>query len=262
MSSLAFPALIIIATFAFMIISKKKLNQKFAHLRFGDVAARLGLRVVEGNPAHNLATESVQPGVQNLSSARGLVTQMAAAQVGGTLGEVKMQAVGQPYGMAAELMLYCRQDLDPGLRKVVTSTWHDLRLTIHAQRALVPFDLRLRQEMNGLETRRAPDAPAFPEQRFGDPVLDQRYRIEAADPYLPGQIGAALAPLGQLMYVHIVVSGNQVSFVMTPVAVMSTAFSFEQILHTLAQVTAILEGRALPSAVAAQAPAVAHAMAR
>ncbi|MEZ4364304.1 MAG: hypothetical protein R3B48_29285 [Kofleriaceae bacterium] len=250
MSTLMLPLLIVAATVGYMVFMKKNLNQKYAHLRFGEVATRLGLQVVEGDPDHNLATQSMQPGVQNLSSARGFLTQMAASQVGGTLGETKLQAVGQPYGLQVELMLYCRQDLDPGLRRATTTTWYDLRLTVHAGRALPPFDLRLRQEAMGLETRARGDGPAWPQQSFGDPALSQRYVIEAADPGLPLAIGGALGALAQLPYVHVTSSGNQLSFVMTPVAVMSSSFSFEPILHTLAQIAAALEGRAVPGALA------------
>lgn len=251
MSTIAFPALIVIATLAFLVLSRRRLNQQYAHLQVGTVASRLGLQLIEGAPEHNLATQSVQPGVQNLGSAGGFLKQMAASQVGGTLGETKIYAVGRPHGLQAELMLYCRQHLQPGLDRLTTTTWHDLRLTVHAPHALPAFDLRLRREASGLETRRAPDDPALPEQRLPDPALAERYLLITAEPTVPARIAGALTALAALPYVHITGSGNQVSFVMTPVAVMSSAFFLEPILHALTQMTAALSGR--PVAAPAQA---------
>lgn len=244
MSTIAFPALILFATFGFLIVSRRRLNQQLAHLQVGAVTARLGLQLIEGAPAHNLATQSVQPEAQNLGSARGFLKQMAATQVGGTLGETKIYAVGRPHGLQAELMLYCRQHLQPGFDSLTTTTWHDLRLTVHAPHALPAFDLRLRHETPGLPTRRGPDGLALPERRLPDPALAERYLLTTADPTLPVRIASALAALQLLSYVHITGSGNQVSFAMTPISVMSSASAFEQILHALTQIAAALSGAA------------------
>ncbi|MCW5808893.1 MAG: hypothetical protein KIT31_41460 [Deltaproteobacteria bacterium] len=255
MSSQLFLVIAVVGgTFGFMFFMRRRLHTQYAHMRAGDVAARLGMRLVEGNPAHNLVTQSVLPSVQNTSSAKGFLHQMAATSVGGTLGEFKLHMVGQPYGAHAELVLFCREDYRPGLTENVTTTWSDLRLTIHARCAVAPFDLRLRKEMTGLEARRDGDAPRMPPQRFGIPALDERFLLECPDPRLPGALAAALAPLAtDVVYVHITGAGNQVSFVMTPTAVSCAAMSLERILHTLASIVAVFEGRPMPAVVPAAA---------
>jgi len=243
-STIILTVVIVGATFGFMIWQRSKLGKQYAHMRAGELATRLGMQLLEGNPEFNPVTQSVQPSVQNTGSAGGFLRQMAASQVGGTLGEFKLHMAGQPYGSNAELVLYCRQDLDRGFAQNTTTTWHDLRLTLHARYQVVPFELRLRKEMQGLETRRRDDAPHLPAQSFGDAALDQRYIIETPDPALPRRISPALAQLApHLMYVHLVGSGTQLSFVMTPTAVMCSAPSFEPILQVLAALAAIFEGR-------------------
>jgi len=251
-STIIVTVVIVAATFGFMIFQRKKLATQYAHLRAGQLATRLGMQLLEGNPEFNPVTQSVQPSVQNTGSAGGFLRQMAASQVGGTLGEFKLHAAGQPYGHNAELVLYCRQDLETGLVQNTTTTWHDLRLTLHARHGVVPFDLRLRKEMTGMETRRRDDVPRMPAQSFGDPMLDQRYVIETPDPALPRRIAPALAMLApHLIYVHLIGTGTQLSFVMTPTSVMASATTFEPILHVLASLAAIFEGQPMPGVLAA-----------
>lgn len=236
-------------TFGFMIFMRRRLHTQYAHMRAGELATRLGLTLREGNPEHNLVTMSVQPQVNNQGSAKGFLTQMAATQVGGTLGEFKLHATGQPYGVDAELFLYCRQDYKRGIVENVTTTWHDLRLTVHARCAIAPFDLRLRKETAHLETRRDECAQPMPPQSFGDPTLDQRYVIESFDPMMPRRIAAALAVLPpSAIYLHVTGSGNQISFVMTPATVSVAMHGIEQVMHALAQIASIAEGRPLPVA--------------
>lgn len=251
-SNLLLAVVTIAGTFGLMLFMRRRLNTQYAHMRAGELVQRLGLTLVEGNPEHNLVTQSVQPSVQNVSSAKGFLTQMAAGQVGGTLGEFKLRAVGQPYGASTELVLYCRQDFSPGLTRNTTTTWHDLRLTVHARYDVMPFDLRLRKETQGLETRRSSDDPRMPEQRFGDAALDQRFVIATPDPTLPHRIAGALGPIAHtLAYVHVTGAGPRVSFVMTPASVSCAAMTLEQVLHVLASLAVTFEGRPVPGAMAA-----------
>lgn len=249
-TTIVLPLLFLAGSISFMVFMKRRINTQYAHMRAGDVARRLGMQLVEGNPEHNLCTQAVLPSVGNIGTARGFLNQIAAAHVGGTLGEFKLRMAGEPWGTAAELVLYCREDLSPGLTHTTTTTWSDCRLTIYARTGVVPFELRLRQEAMGLETREhAEDEPRMPEQSFGDPALDQRFVIETWDPSLPRRIAGALAPIAQVLpYVHVVGTGNHVSFVMTPQSVMASAACFEGVLHALVGIAAIHEGRGLPGA--------------
>lgn len=258
-STLLVSIVAVVGTVGFMVFMRRKLNRQYSHMRAGEVAPRLGMQLTEGNPEHNLVTMSVQPSVQNTSSASGLLRQVAAGQVGGTLGEFKLRMVGQPYGANAELVLYCRQDFAPGITSNVTTTWHDCRLTVHARCQVAPFELRLRDEHPGLEARRTEHAVALPAQQFGDAALDRRYVIEASDARATRYLGGALGSFGHAAYVHIVGSGNQISFVMTPASVNASAMTLEQTLHALVSIAAAFEGRPAPGALLAQPIAVAHA---
>lgn len=244
--------------FGFMYFMKRRLNTQYSHLRAGELAGKLGMQLLEGNPEHNLATMSVQPSVQNTSSAKGFLKQVATTQFGGQLGELKIRMAGQPYGANAELMLYCRQDYKPGFTENVTTTWSDLRLTVHARCNVAPFDLRLRDEHVGLESHRDDDAPRMPAQQFGDAALDRRFTIECYDPALPRYLAGVLGVFATVMpYVHVTAQHNQVSFVMTPSSVNASASSLEQILHALVSIAAMFEGRPVPGALIQ--PAMAHA---
>lgn len=248
--------------FGFMFFMKRRLNTQYSHLRAGELAPKLGMQLLAGNPEHNLVTMSVQPAIQNTSSAKGFLKQVATTQLGGQLGELKIHMAGQPYGANAELMLYCRQDYKPGFTENVTTTWSDLRMTVHARCNVAPFDLRLRDEHAGLETRRDDEVPRMPAQQFGDPALDRRFVIECLDPALPRYLAGVLGALSSVMaYVHVTAHANQVSFVMTPSSVNASAMSFEQILHALVSIAAMFEGRPVPGALHATQPSapVAHA---
>jgi hypothetical protein len=252
MSTIVIAVVTIVGTFGFMIFMKKRINNQMSHLRAGEVAQRLGMQLLEGNPEHNLATMSVQPSVNNIGSAKGFLKQMVVAKVGGSLGEFRLRMAGQPYGLNTELILYCKQELETGVIEDVETTWYDLRLTVHARCAVVPFDLRLRKETAGLETRRDCDAPRMPAQRFGYAALDDRFVLETPDPGLPHRIANVIGTLSaHLMYVHLTGSANQLSFVMTPASVMATSMSLDQLLHVLVSLAAVFEGRAVPPARAA-----------
>ncbi|MBS2015464.1 MAG: hypothetical protein JST00_21425 [Deltaproteobacteria bacterium] len=308
-STLVLTVIMLGGTFGFMFFMKSKMSAQYAHMRAGDVATRLGMRMVEGDPSFNLVMQSVQPGVQNVSSAGGFLHQMAATSVGGTLGETRLRATGEVYGLGSELVLYCRQDFEPGAFENVTTTWHDLRLTVYTRGALAPFDLRLRQETPCLETRRdctkprmlgravaqamhacdparmlgravaqamhacdparmlgravaqamhACDPARMPAQGFGVPHLDARFLLECFDPSLPRRIAAAIALVpAHAVYVHVTGEGNAISFVMTPASVSAAAMSLEPMLHVLASIASLLEGRAMPVARSSEAPRLA-----
>ena len=258
MSTLVLAAVTIIGTFGFMIFMRRRLDTQYAHLAAGAVAQRLGMQLVEGDTEHNLATRSVLPSVQNTGNAKGFLKQMAAAQVGGTLGEFRLRMVGRPYGSDAELVLFVREDLKVGYTENVTTTWSDLRVTIHAKCQVTPFEVALRKPMTGLESRR--NERPMPTQRFAEPTLDKLLVIETFDPQLPRALAAALAPLAGYSYVHVTGAGNQLSFVMTPTSVMATASKLEQVVHVLASIAAVFEGKPAPLALAPAAPTSAHAV--
>ena len=250
MSSLVLIVIVVGATFAFMHFQKKKMRTQLAHLRAGELAQRIHMQMTEGDPEFNLGCQSVLPSANNLGSAKGFLSQMATSSLGGNLGEFKLRMAGQPYGLDSELVLFCKQELDKGYTQDTITTRHDLRLAVRLRSAAVPFELRLREEMTGLETTRGDRQ--MPVQAFHDAALDQRYVIESVDPLLPPRLAAAIAALPpHLMYVHVVGSGDQISFVMIPGSVMAVAASLEQILHVLASIAAVIEGRAMPGAMAA-----------
>lgn len=248
MSTIVFAVIAVAGTFGFMIYMKKRLDTQFAHLRAKQLAERLGMQLVEGNPEHNLATHSILPSARNTGSAKGFLKQMAVSSIGGKLGEFRLRMAGRPYGTDAELVLYCKEELEVGYSENVTTTWSDLRLTIHVRCNVTPFELRLKQEHSGLESRdscRGDDAP-MPAQRFADPALDGKFKIEAYDPRVPNAIAPVLAPLAGLAYVHVSAVGNRVSFVMTTTSVTACAPSLEQILHVLVSIAAVFEGKPAP----------------
>ena len=250
MSSLLLIVVILGGTFGFMIWQKKKVGAQLAHLRAGELARRMGMQLTKGNAEFNLACQSVLPSAQALGSAKGFLGQVAKSSFGGKLGEFELRMAGQPYGLSTELVVYCKQELEKGYAEDTVITHHDVRLTVNVRSAVVPFDLALRKEMTGLEVKRGEQR--MPAQSFRDAALDQRYVIESIDPTAPSRIAAALGALPpHLLYVHIVGSGDHISFVMTPGSIMAVTASLEQILHVLASIAAVLEGRPMPGALAA-----------
>lgn len=247
------------ATFGFMAYMRKRVGGQTAHLKAGVLAPRLGMRVVEGDPEHNLATMSVEPSARNTGSAKGFVKQMAVTQLGGDLGAFRLVMAGATAeGAPTELVLSCRQDYEVGAFHDTIGTSYDLRLTVAARTTFPAFDIRLRAPRMGMEVASVFGAAPVPYASFGDPALDERFVIQCEDPTLARRIAPLLAPLlAQELYVHVVGTPGQISFVMTPASVNAAAFGFEATLGVLAQIGRALEGRQ-PAVAPAPSLAFAH----
>ena len=96
----------------------------------------------------------------------------------------------------------------------------------------------------------SPPVMRLPPAYFGDPVLDAKFALSAADPTVARAIGPALAPLASMLFFHIRASEQSISFFATEFGAWSMLNSMEQLQYAMEQMASALEGHAAPSMMA------------
>lgn len=212
-----------------------------AYARLDEIARRLGLTRVEGDPTLNLATfyfhrqQDIQNALQRWHPAQ---------------QEVRAYLMGEVQGRRTEFVLQDRIDVDSGL-----ITGREVVHQFHARIAVAPrawfpdFELYLRDPA---ETLKANPQRSLPLSSLGDPMLDARFEFRCAD----GRVGPLFAPvlgaLAPFAYVHVIGRDGVVSFTMTPMGLMATSRQYEAIVHVLVSIAAIIEGAPVPGTLGTQ----------
>jgi len=222
-------------------------ESSMAHYRAGELAPRVGMQLVNGDPSFNVATTNVGT--------------VAKKYVGSKYdAEFHLQMVGQPYGHQTEF------SIDYVIESNIGSTVASYFGAIHMKAAArVPrFELYRRiSTMGNLglsadamgAVQHVYDDANLPKVQFGDPMLDQRYVLQSEDPSIGPRIAQALQIFGTLDFVHIYSNDGGVTFRASTMMQNMTWMNFEQVLYGVACVVSAIEGRPLPAQMAmAQGP--------
>ncbi len=195
--------LLAIAAVAYLFFARKQAaqshDQQFSNYRAGELAQRLGLQLVAGDPNFNLFIRQA-----NVDVARG-PSDSKPVHV-----EVRMQ--GAPQGVPLELVYLYRVERESGIATVTWRTWFDCRMSAQVARPFPPFELLSRSAPLGPIAQTQALAP----QPTGEPSADATYLVATAEPgvaRLLGQIASGFATFAN-SGVHLVGDGQQVSFVM------------------------------------------------
>jgi hypothetical protein len=197
-----FPALAIGAVIFFVIYRRfmvARHDQTYANYRAGELAQRLGLQLVEGDPTFNFFIRHA-----NVDVARG--------PSDGRPVHISVRMQGQPQGVPIELVYLYRVEQETGLVTVTWRTWFDCRMVAHARQAFPPFEVISRNAPLGPIAMTMP----LPPVPTGNPMVDSTYAVATQEPGMAQMLGQTLGAFAQFANsgIHLVGDGRTISFVM------------------------------------------------
>lgn len=197
-----FPIIAIVAVAAFYFMRKRTLaghDQQFSNYRAGELAQRLALTLVEGDPSFNLFIRQANVDVQR-------------GPADGRPVHIHIRMQGQPQGVPLELIYLYRVERESSLTVVTWRTWNECRMSAYARTAFPPFEVASHQAPLGPITRQQP-LPAMP---TGNPMVDSTYHVATHEPAMAQLLGQVLPGFTTFANsgVHLVGDGQRVSFVM------------------------------------------------
>lgn len=238
--------LLLIAPIAVVLLLKrqKKLiaagDKMYAKFRLGEIAQRMRLAIQDGDPGFNLMMAHAHHQEKDLHHEKGFLG------IRSDDGTKESRAVlrGAPNGRPTEFVYFFRTDFKVGAFENTTTYTFECRLSMQVARPFAPFEVVLRNPAAGMES---PPVLALPPVSFGDPLLDSKFVLMAADPRVGQAIAAALAPLANVGFLHIRACDQSVGYFATMSGSSMALYSIEQVQYALDQVAAILEGRSATS---------------
>jgi hypothetical protein len=197
-----FPVLALVAVGFFMLRQKKAIagyDAQFSNYRAGELATRLGLTLVEGDPGFNLFIRHA-----NVDVARGPSDKQPI--------HISVALAGQRDGRELALRYLYRVEQETGYGSVTWKIWFDCRMTAGVRTAFPPFEVTSRKTPMGTIAR----TMSLPEQRTGVPQVDTEYAVCTAQPQLAALLGGVLPGFATFASagVHLVGDGKTISFVM------------------------------------------------
>jgi len=180
-------------------VAPKRMDQQYSQFRASELAPRLGLSLVAGDPNFNFfirqANEDVARGPKD-----------------GKPIHIDVRMEGSPGGVPTQLAYLYRVEQETGLGSVRWKTWFDCRFSVRARQAFPPFEVI---------SRNAPAGPivqalALPVIASGDPQIDGQYAIHTNEPAMARVLAQQLHAFATFnnVGVHLVGDGQSVAYVM------------------------------------------------
>jgi hypothetical protein len=205
-------------------------DQQYSSYRAGELATRLGLQLVKGDPSFNFMVTHA-----NAAVARGATDAQAV--------HIDIELRGEPFGAPLSLIYLHRQERDTGFTTTTYKTWFDCRMVVTAKQAFPPFEVTSRQAPTGAIVKQQ----TLPELPTGNSAVDAEFSVTTQEPALAQLLGQVLPDFVVLgsAGVHLVGDGQRVSFIMnqttTPI-VASALYHAEVISHGLSNLARRLGG--------------------
>jgi hypothetical protein len=216
------------------------MEEKYADMRMGDIAGRLGLAVVEGDPTLNLMLASMKHDAKDYQATGGVIAKLK----GDGVKETRARLSGSPYGHPTEFVFYRRSEVSPGLALTEIRETCDYRLTLRVGAPVPDFEIVLRAPQRGLEA--VPELP-LALQSFGDVHLDAALKLTSSDRAIGRLLAPLVAPLASMSYVHLQGRGGVLHSIMSQHSVFAAAHHLEAMQRVLEQTACALEGRVPPA---------------
>lgn len=170
---------------------------QYAQYRVGELASRLGLQIVQGDPTFNLFIQYA-----NVDMRRG--------PSDGRPVHIEVRLEGAPRGVPLELYYLYRVEQESGFTGVTWRTWFEGRMSATAKQAFPPFEVISRSPPLG------PIATiqALPPASTGDPAVDSEYQVSTNEPAMAKLLGEVLPAFSTFRNsgIHLVGDGQRVSF--------------------------------------------------
>lgn len=197
-----FPIVGVLVAVAYILRGRKAAagyDEQYANYRAGELARRLGLALVEGDPAFNLFIRQANVDVYRGPS-------------DGRPIHIQVRLEGAPQGAPMQLTYLYRVEQETGLAQVTWRIWFDCRMTVRAKQAFPPFEVISRDAPLGPIAATQPLPPAA----TGNAAVDATYAVTTHEPALAHLLGELLPAFStfQNSGVHLVGDGHTVSFVM------------------------------------------------
>lgn len=205
-------------------------DQQYSNYRAGELAQRLGLQLVKGDPTFNFMVTHA-----NAAVARGATDNQAV--------HIDIELSGAPFGVPLSLIYLNRQERETGFSSTTYKTWFDCRMTATTKQPFPPFEVTSRRPPMGAIVKQQ----AFPEMPTGNPAVDAEFQVTTREPgiaQLLGQVLPEFVAMGSAG-VHLVADGERVSFVMgqtTAPIVASALYHAEVMSHALSSLARRLGG--------------------
>lgn len=205
-------------------------DQQYSSYRAGELAQRLGLQLVKGDPAFNFMVTHA-----NAAIARGATDSQAV--------HIDIELSGSPFGVPLSLLYLNRQERDTGFSSTTYKSWFDCRMTATSKQPFPPFEVTSRRTPMGAIVKQQ----AFPELPTGNPAVDAEFQVTTHEPGLAQLLGQVLPEFVALASagVHLVGDGQRISFVMsqtTAPIVASALYHAEVMSHALSSLARRLGG--------------------
>lgn len=230
---LIFPALAL--GYMFFMRSRQKqqtanFDQQYSNYRAGELATRLGLQLVKGDPAFNFMVTHANADVARGASDKNPV-------------HIDIELSGEPFGAPLSLTYLNRQERETGFSSTTYKTWFDCRMAATAKQAFPPFEVTSRKTPMGAIVK----TQTLPEMPTGNPAVDAEFSVTTQEPALAQLLGQVLPEFVALgsAGVHLVGDGQRISFIMnqtTAPIVASALYHAEVMSHGLSNLAKKLGG--------------------
>lgn len=183
---------------------------KDAHARAGNVAQRMGLTVVTGDPNFNFYHTGRWQDVGQAMS-RNVLSRPSRPDI-----EVRLE--GTPGGRRVELIYVDRMRVEDHLlsRDVLRSL--DMRIVVAVNAPFPDFEIYTRNPNQMMQPQ---PRLALPPQSFGDAMLDSQLILKTNDPRIAPPIADPIRTISGDHYVHVIGQGGVLTFRATEYAAMA-----------------------------------------
>jgi hypothetical protein len=171
-------------------------DRRYREFRVADLAQRLGLQIVEGDPTLNMMQAHTKHNVSMAKNkARGFLRSSK---------ETRVVLEGAPYGRPTRFLFPRYTEVAERIVAQVVSGSFDCRLSLRVPVDLLPFEIFSR---TGFADRymgiKAKPEWGLPAQWFGDRDLDAKLALSSQDPRLGPYLAPVVGALGGHKYLHI-----------------------------------------------------------
>lgn len=171
-------------------------DKRYRDFRVADLAQRLGLQIVEGDPKLNMMQAHTK---HNMSTAKDKGSRFLS-----NAKETKVVLQGAPYGRPTRFVFHRHTEVAERIVARVVRGSFDCRLSLQVPLDLPPFEIISR---SGLGNRymgiRAESEWGLPKQSFGDRDLDAKLTLSSQDPRIGSYLTPVVGALVRHKYVHI-----------------------------------------------------------
>ena len=185
---------------AFWLVLGRKLmtssDERYPEFRVADLARRLGLQIVEGDPALNMMQAHTTHNMRTAADkARGFLRSSK---------ETRVVLEGAPYGRPTRFLFHRYTEVAERIVVRVASGSFDCRLSLRVPVDLPPFEIVGRPGFGDryMGIRATPEW-GLPAQSFGDRDLDARLALSSPDPRIGSYLAPVVGALAGHKYVHI-----------------------------------------------------------